>query len=437
MDHHYHNIPDTIYSYIVLCLSFQDIVNRPKQHFNMFSKYPPFLATSSEKVIPESLLAAAKDHRYVKECERLLLLVGQEIGISRQKMKRWERTAEFSASLLYILTILARKKRTAGMEVCGIEYSKPSHTVFGAVFSAIGIYIVRLVGATSEASRDQDNHRESLSGQNRRRAFEQQHQDMIQRANASLSISSATASQHETGSEERIALSQHKTGSEERIAWPFLERTNQFARYVLRSLYPAVSMPLEGPHVARSDDFQHSTQIHTIAAWILRLHLAMFCIHGQFPSFLHRIIYRSSECLEKGRNDTVLVHRPDTSSIVGCLLFVQAAWGLWQYLSKAAIHRWVDWRLKYSLLSTPNDAQRSIHFQGIRPPPVNTSATCAICQQVRHYPACSVSCGHLFCWQCLQQWVTSNSAACPLCRKSCTSSDILLLCNYDHAAATD
>jgi peroxin-10 len=41
-------------------------------------------------------------------------------------------------------------------------------------------------------------------------------------------------------------------------------------------------------------------------------------------------------------------------------------------------------------------------------------------------------CGHVFCWKCLQQWVSSRGE-CPLCRTACLPQDILALHSYTPA----
>jgi peroxin-10 len=49
----------------------------------------------------------------------------------------------------------------------------------------------------------------------------------------------------------------------------------------------------------------------------------------------------------------------------------------------------------------------------------------------RHHPAAPSSCGHVFCWNCLMQWVSTVRPQCPLCRAPCRPQDVLPLYNYE------
>lgn len=49
---------------------------------------------------------------------------------------------------------------------------------------------------------------------------------------------------------------------------------------------------------------------------------------------------------------------------------------------------------------------------------ISTEQPCAICQhafRTRQYVR-QLPCGHMFCNQCIQQWVTQHNATCPVCR---------------------
>lgn len=157
---------------------------------------------SSEHVVPETLLAIAKDMRYVKECEALLLKALLVPFVSPRDIERWEPTAGFISAVLYAVLVLARKKRTAGMEVCGIEFSNNNNSdvmalAAGALVSAVWVYGIRwgaAVAAAAAATPTQNglNSSESLTGAQRRRVFEQQRQEMMRRAiNRTAAVGSA------------------------------------------------------------------------------------------------------------------------------------------------------------------------------------------------------------------------------------------------------
>ena len=48
--------------------------------------------------------------------------------------------------------------------------------------------------------------------------------------------------------------------------------------------------------------------------------------------------------------------------------------------------------------------------------------------------AVQVPCGHIFCWECVQEWVTSK-AECPLCRRPARPEELRCLHAFDRADA--
>jgi Ring finger domain len=398
--------------------------------------------TDSIGLVPESLLAIAKDARYVDECKALVLRILQHAfstTLSRDAEERWEPTAGLLSSLLYTVLVLARKKRTAGMEVCGIEFSSDDgpllrwKLVTGAVISAVWIYGIRSAAAAAKTTAAAARHysSESLTGAQRRRVFDEQRREMMQRA-STAAVDAGGANTTVTSPPPSSNTS--TAGSSRTIA----ERLRSLIQSAAQSLDPAIAAHPEGPH-AIPDTTGSSNRVQTVGMWLLRLHLAIYCVHGQFPSWTHRLLYRKNPLrLESGQSQA-LVHRPDSARIVGLLLLTQAACTLVQAVSRKAIHWWVDSTIAATPTTSATKSQPcSVRFEGLPAEPVdlnnttsNHHACCAICQQVRRFPACPVACGHVFCWHCLQQWVASNAAACPLCRKACTASDIMLLHNYD------
>lgn len=395
---------------------------------------PSEVSDDGGTVIPESLLAIAKDGRYVKECEDLLLRVLHTItpwlssrGVIERGEQNLQPTAAFFSPILYSVLVLARTRRTAGMQVCNLEFSESLgrwKLVAGAMASAAWIYGMRSGAAFQRPS----NSSEWLTGVQRRQAFEDQRQEMVRRAaTASSAEAVPTADVSSLSSERGDSMPATCTVN----ATTIFQRFRSLVEAVAKSLEPALSSEPEGPH-AIQDVSGRSSNARTLGMWLVRLHLALYCINGQFPSIIHRLLYRQPLRLETGRS-TALVHRPDSARIVGLLIATQAAWTLVQSVSRAAIYWWVD----TTSALTPSDSSSqscSIRFQGQAAIPVETENTCAICHQIRRFPACPVACGHVFCWHCLQQWVASNAAACPLCRKPSAARDIMLLYNYDGAS---
>ena len=62
-----------------------------------------------------------------------------------------------------------------------------------------------------------------------------------------------------------------------------------------------------------------------------------------------------------------------------------------------------------------------------------TTILCTICRTERKHPAAPSSCGHVLCWNCLMQWVSTVRPECPICRAPCTPKDVLPLHNYEPA----
>ncbi|KAG7156827.1 Peroxisome biogenesis factor 10-like [Homarus americanus] len=75
----------------------------------------------------------------------------------------------------------------------------------------------------------------------------------------------------------------------------------------------------------------------------------------------------------------------------------------------------------------------------VKPPPENTQPSakcyvdskkqCSLCLDERKY-SCVTPCGHLFCWQCIQECL-QTSQQCPLCRHPATPAQVVPLLNYD------
>jgi hypothetical protein len=60
-----------------------------------------------------------------------------------------------------------------------------------------------------------------------------------------------------------------------------------------------------------------------------------------------------------------------------------------------------------------------------------TTMLCTICRLERKHPAAPSACGHVCCWKCLIQWVSTVRPECPICRAPCSAKDVLPLHNYE------
>jgi hypothetical protein len=224
-----------------------------------------------------------------------------------------------------------------------------------------------------------------------------------------------------------------------------------------------------------------STAQYTMAMWLVRLHLAQYLVTGKFPTILHRILR-----LEL-RNDTTtratpsssrrVVFQPNINRIIAGLILLQASGTLVGITCNWFARRTADLLLLYrnrsSISSSSSSAKNTTGLQiedesqyfvgntlseyfsageGDRDEDRNsvvvkngdtftykngsgnnnsTTTTCAICRADRKHPAASISCGHVCCWSCLNQWVTNVRPECPLCRSPCRPQNIMALYHYE------
>jgi peroxin-10 len=169
--------------------------------------------------------------------------------------------------------------------------------------------------------------------------------------------------------------------------------------------------------------------------WLIRLHLAHYCITGKYPSWLYRF---AGLKLERHSGDTLRIpSRPTTVRMVGVVIGVQAAATLFRHTANT-LSRWMADRLEQNAAANNNNNIES--RPSIFPTPTNKqvssstnkkSSTCAICRMPRSHPAAPSSCGHVCCWNCLMQWVSVVRPECPLCRSPCRPQDIICLYDYE------
>jgi peroxin-10 len=369
--------------------------------------------TSESNVVPESLLALAKDTRYVEECKILLLQVLRSV-LPQRREDLLDRDAWYLSVFLYNFLVILRKGRTLGMEICGLRYPERIarwKVVAASLATASSIYALHRATADGEDSSGPGT--ESLRGTHRRQVYENQRQAMLRRAN---SPSDAVSSPMRNTASQQVSSAPSSIRGKMR----------ELIRKLLQSVVTAVSSSsrMEGPHAP----VETQQRTLTVGIWLLRLHLAYYCLTGRYPSWTHRLVGHTVE--EDGSKR--LVSRPNNFRVVGILILAQAAGTAIQTISQQLTHWCID--RSNTTLASPTS---SIRFEGSSsltssssPPKADPSGTaCAICQQVRTHPACPTLCGHVFCWKCLQQWVSSKGE-CPLCRTICRPQDILALQSY-------
>ena len=187
----------------------------------------------------------------------------------------------------------------------------------------------------------------------------------------------------------------------------------------------------EGPHDVVSNSGSTQSAFNW-AMWLLRLHLAHYCITGKYPTWLHRFTG-----IEFERTTTKIVNRPGQLRTVGVVILVQGIVSLVRHTTNSLANWMADRHLEARTVRDATKYTPSLVSLFQRPLPTSNSSgpratqTCAICRNPRSNPAAPSTCGHVFCWTCLMQWVSTVRPECPLCRSPCQPQDILALYRYE------
>jgi Ring finger domain len=477
-------------------------------------------------LVLEGLLAVAKDRRYHKQCQRIVQDVISDpsledddedetsdyghyhdeshSSLSSSSTLSLSSTSSSSISSLvaslWMAMVVWRKngKRTLGMEACGLEFADPMMVTSDGdartrrwtaaaasilASAASQLYLSQGVPPSRRISEDgvdagrssarrrrghghhQDHqHRgEALRGAERRQYFEDQRRAMVER-------SSGTAKRRDDPTSRRsnnVRNDAHRPKPPE--ARSLASTLLQWARHLAASIASATDD--YGPHAVWNESAASSTMSHpqrvqalSIGAWIVRLHLAFYCLGGgecrhSYPSWLHRL-FRLSFVPSRD----ALAHRPNgTPTLAGMLIVAQAIGAGVPAITRAML-RYLERKGLLGSASPPPSAgaKSSIKFVSRRDelprkrvephvsvseashgrPRTNAPAssasasfanataerTCMICRQVRRDPACP-PCGHVFCWSCLQQWL-EHRPSCPYCRTSCRPQNVMALRKY-------
>jgi hypothetical protein len=347
--------------------------------------------TRDRLLVPEVLLAAAKDARYIDECRTLVQQVLDAFGRSD------EGTAAAVSSILYALLVFLPKRKTLGMEATGVTLDKWQYKMVAlSVATSFGAYALsKRIAAQEEEST------ESLRGASRRDVFLRQRAAMTSRTSQTNSGPVAAAEDSR-----RFSTSQYRIQA------------------FLRMIRDALLSDVEGPHHPPGD----STTQRSWLQWLMRLHLGFYCMHGKYASWMHRFLGITFQQGEEGR----LVNRPTAYRAIGALILSHAVGTSLLSVSRQLLHWWFDFCDRYTPTNERPTAGslRDIHSKDNNAS-FSSQTTCGICHGPRTYSACPVDCGHVFCWTCLQKWVQTVRPECPICRSPCTAKDVIPLYNYD------
>ena len=365
------------------------------------------LHQESSPPIPEGLLAVAKDSRYVAAATLLVAQMCEAWQVVPPTLlhRPWAISA-----VLYILCVLRRKNCTLGMDVTGLQFFDTQRVWTRAVGGITAVFLLHYWTARRrQTTSDTNNNPLLLRGSARRRAFAEQRQAMLQpRVN------------HDTVTTGTTSLSSLTTTNTNTTAMRprLLERARQLWQQCWETF---MVFPTGGPH----DLMTHTTEPMTVAWWCLRLYAAYYCLDGRFPSLGTMLLRHEPQRVE---NQQRLAHRPRSHRWVAWLIVSHAVGVVLQ----KSLRTCLEW-LAQRQTQTNGGQGNLLRIQGGTNPDTTPTTThtglCAICQQPRLAPACPVACGHVFCWDCLHQWMRLRPE-CPVCRQACRPQDVLALYNY-------
>lgn len=147
------------------------------------------MTNEQDSVVPDSLLAFAKDHRYIRQCQVLL----QQVFFSQST----EKNTWWWSALLYATLVVGRKGRTLGMEFMGLQHHEPTFQKRAAqVLLAAGwAFWIRQYMKRGGVVEEQQRQHERLRGAARQYFYEQQRRAMMQRASPLQASSTSSSSQ--------------------------------------------------------------------------------------------------------------------------------------------------------------------------------------------------------------------------------------------------
>ncbi|XP_046638388.1 peroxisome biogenesis factor 10-like [Daphnia pulicaria] len=159
--------------------------------------------------------------------------------------------------------------------------------------------------------------------------------------------------------------------------------------------------------------------IHSSSFWVGRLNLVLFYMYGKY----YRLSQRMAKIHYVFATDYLKTENYNpTFKFIGQMALTH----LVLLLLTNSITKWKNGNsLKNSSAISVVDSS-SEKCAGTSP---STTAKCSLCWDSRKNTACT-PCGHLFCWQCILQWLQTKHE-CPLCRESVQPSRIVPLLNYE------
>jgi hypothetical protein len=289
--------------------------------------------------------------------------------------------------------------------------------------------------------------REQTRGEDRRRLFEESRQRMLNRARIAEESSTNDKVIQAQGDSASIALEtvQHRRGFRtQRLLASFRKKMCALVLKALEQIDAAKESRFPTPHGSSNYDSDANDsnssgnprslgRLGGLFKWLIRLNLALFYVNGKYPSILHRL---TGLRISNG-NQNLKVNAGNVEyNAIGLMVIGQSLAKLVQALAEISLNQF--YARKKRILETQNASSLTNHLDAAVPSIEQSQNTitafsdvnCGICMLPRKHSAAPVSCGHVFCWHCLHNWVATVRAECPLCRAPSRQQEIIALQNY-------
>jgi peroxin-10 len=429
-------------------------------------------------VIPDTLLAAAKDRRYVNTLTNLLSeVVSPYYYVTQSSLGS---TVEEAASCLRPeISLLARllhsyivmkEGKSLGLDHLGLGYSQYALRIrVFALLYTIPPYIIERAGRNGwndlrnirsslslirKTSRGNTVEREQLRGGDRRRVYEEMRQRMLQRALDRASNDTRNVQrnndQHGSNIDNPLSSTAESQCNENVRTWKQVAiKMRVLLQKILGQMAIASQIRSPIPHELSNSNTNetdgtvpnYSLRVERLAVifkWLIRLNLALFYANGKYPSILHRLSGLQIE--KKNTSINIIAERP-AYNVIGLMILGQGCAKLVQAVVEVSVDAWYAGKRriddaqpqsiseKIEARVPSNDSSQKIDLLPIRSPP--STINCGICMNERKHPSAPIGCGHVFCWHCIQHWIATVRHECPFCRSPTRPQDVIVLYNYD------
>jgi len=290
--------------------------------------------------------------------------------------------------------------------------------------------------------------REQLRGEDRRRLFEESRQRMLNRARIAEESSIDDNAIQAQGDSAVIALetAQRRGGFRtQRLLASFRKNMCALVLKALEQIDVAKESRFPTPHgpsnyssnINDSDSSGNPRSLGRLGGlfkWLIRLNLALFYVNGKYPSILHRL---TGLRISNGHQHDLKVKAGNVQyNAIGLMVIGQSLAKLVQAIAEISLNHFYARKKRVlktqSALSTTNHLDAAVPSieQSHNAITAFSDVNCGICMHARKHSAAQVSCGHVFCWHCLHNWVATVRAECPLCRAPSRQQEIIALQNY-------